>query len=669
MNRTTVNATTVVVTTLVVVVAAALFGAVAVALGGVTVSRTNDLEHDTRRLSHANADVLERLATIDAKVSQLLVSNNAVPVGAASLSSGFQLLASFPLGADRNATSIAFSADGATAYVEWNRYVLNNPVSSQRFKDSGIVAIDISLGTASATLTSKGEVLGPRDAGAVEPGSVLDMSSSRFRGRVLAEPWGIWNIENGRTVKGGVYLYDVTNPRNIQTLSQTLYDGSPSLEGGPPGTTPANGMNLLGGSTMMFYHDNTAQYILYYMRQSEWTVFNINDPRKPVLLGTVPFQNYFSVGLTLQPGVAPYDGLGLHLSRIARNAAGQQIVVWSGFDFGPVVFNIDADPVSPVFVAHSTVITPDPVDPTQQRRGGNHGVDFAPSESLVWAADRCVSTTASTLINSGPFAGYAGIWSNGRLAPLSAGAHVFPAGTVIAVGEGCSGLPPAPGPGYTALAFFGTPSACGSATKANAAAAAGYQTLLIAAALSASLNCQVADAVQAYAGSSTGARVAGIGRASAVRLFGSSNCLTGVPAVGTASTADFTLNAAVFLSWGRFGLHAFDQGASTITEKATIVAPAALNPDPATNGYPNVVRASASDGRVAFFASQGIGIYAIRATPGGGGSYTLQIADSAVVAAGAHIDAIDLDYVRVGTRELIGVADPDNSRFLLYEWI
>ena len=649
--------------------AAFLLAAAGVALGGVNISLSKDIDHDLKKM--ASASDLDRLeAAVDALAKMSTDQSQAISALAApGPYEEFRLLGTFPLGNDRNASYVAFSADGRTAYVEWNRYLLNDPVTSQQFKDSGIVAIDIQLGPMSAALTSKGEVSGPRDGGAQEPGSVLDMSSSKFQGRVFAEPWGIWNIENGRSVKGGIALYDVTNPKNIKTLSQTIYDGSPSTDGGPPGTTPANGLNLAAGGTMMFYHVNTNQYIMYWQQSpGVWTVFNIDDPKKPILLGTIPFQNYFSAGLTLQSGVAPYDGLGLHLCRIARNAVGQQIVLWSGFDFGPVVFNIDANPLVPVFVAHSTVATPDPVDPTQPRRGGNHGVDFAPAESLVWAADRCVKSSQSTLINSGPCAGYSAIWSNSVSAPLSAGAHVFPVGTIIAVGEGCTGLPPAPGPGYTALAFFGTPSSCGSATKSNAAAAAGYQTLLIAAAPSASLNCQVPDAVQSYAGSATGARTAGIGRGSAVRLFGSSNCLTGVPAVGSASTADFTLNPVLFMSWGRLGLHAFDQGAGSITEKATIAVPAALNPA-LINAVPNVVRASAIDGEVAVFSHHQIGIYAIRATPGGGGSYTLAVADSTEFADGLHFDAIDIDYVKVGARELIGVADVENSRFLLFEWI
>ncbi len=330
---------------------------------------------------------------------------------------------------------VAVSPDGRWAYVaHWGEPDCAGPETGGRTSpDAGAWVVDISD---LANPQMVGFIPSHQDTRPGEGMQVARITTPQFEGDIL-----VMNNEHcGKNGKGGVSLWDVTDPRKPSRLSSHFGDHANISRGDTNDTHSAFAWDA-GERAYVVTVDN--------FETSDVDILDITNPRRPRLVRELDLDTMFP-GITQTP-------LGLVQSFlhdvVVKNINGQWTMLLSYWDAGFVQLNVN-DPANPQLIGDTDYNHPDPelLESTGDARlpeGNGHQAEFTSDNAYFIGTDEDFAPYGATnfAIASGPFAG---TYPSAPV-PGSAPIVVLPDdklnGPVVYGGYGCPASAPIPSPG------------------------------------------------------------------------------------------------------------------------------------------------------------------------------------------------------------------------------
>ena len=300
--------------------------------------------------------------------------------------------------------------------------------------DGGVYVIDISD---PANPEEVGFIRTHQDTLIGEGMQVVHLETAKFTGDVL-----VVNHEGcGKNFKGGVSLWDVTNPLQPKKLSEHF--GDITTDG--VRNRPAD-VNQTHSAFMWQAGDNAYLVATDDAEAQDVDIFDVTDPKHPVLIGEFDL-NEFNVS---QPDLG-LDESFLH-DMVVKQIDGNWIMLLSYWDGGYILLNVN-DPANPVFLSDTDFAAIDPqlFEATGARltpEGNAHQAEFTADNRFVIGTDEDFAPYRTTdfEITTGPNAGvYDSEIVSGGAAPA-----ILPDltlnGPVVYGGYGCPDSAPVPTP-------------------------------------------------------------------------------------------------------------------------------------------------------------------------------------------------------------------------------
>jgi hypothetical protein len=270
---------------------------------------------------------------------------------------------------------VAVSPDNNWAYVaNWGEPDCgsNAEVGGQTSPDAGAWIVDISDPEEPVTT---GFIPSHQDSRPGEGMQVLSMSTSAFRGEVL-----LMNNEQcdpaAKNFKGGVTIWDVTNPRKPYKLSEHFGDRSFLV-------SDANTIHSVFG-----WQDSGRAFIVMTDNEEveDVDIMEITNPRRPRLIAEFDLNDQFNVD---QPSHGPIETF-LH-DMVVKEIDGTQTMLLSYWDGGYVQLDVD-DPANPTLIGETEFAAVDPVleaATTKRLRpeGNAHQAEFSTDNDFFVGTD------------------------------------------------------------------------------------------------------------------------------------------------------------------------------------------------------------------------------------------------------------------------------------------
>ena len=385
---------------------------------------------------------------------------------------------------------VAVSPDGNWAYLaNWGRADCdaNSEAGGQNNPDAGVWVIDIKD---PANPQEVGFIPHSQDSRPGEGMQVLDVSTKWFKGQMLA----MNNEQCGKNGKGGVSLYDVSNPRKPVMLSENF---------GDRGFADTNDTHSAfawdaGDRAYLVMTDN--------LEFPDVDILDITNPKRPRLIKEYDL-NDFGVA---QPEYGLTDSF-LH-DMIVKEIGGRFIMLLSNWDGGYVQLDV-TDPANAQFLGDTDYAGVDPelADPANAEvpadsrdiapQGNGHQAEFTSDNKFFISTDEDFGPYRASgfKITTGPNQGeYPSV-----IVPGGASVDILEDGQLNGptayVGYACDGSAPVPpraqtlptalGPGEEAIAVVqrgpsedpsAPEEACFPGEKAANATAAGYDAVVFA---------------------------------------------------------------------------------------------------------------------------------------------------------------------------------------------
>jgi hypothetical protein len=385
---------------------------------------------------------------------------------------------------------VAVSPDGNTAFLaNWGEpdCAANSEAGGQTSPDAGAYVIDISdIETDPESAEWVGFIPSSQDSRPGEGMQVIELDTQWFTGDVLL----MNNEACGPNFKGGVSIWDVTNPLKPKKLSEHFGDRS-ALLGDVNTIHSVFGWQTEDGRAFIVMTDNE--------EFPDVDIMEITNPHRPRLIAELDL-NEFDVN---QPDIGLTDSF-LH-DMVVKNIDGEWLMLLSYWDGGWTVLNVD-DPANPVYVDDFEYPA---IDPELQEstgalltpEGNAHQAEWTIDNEFIIGTDEDFAPyrTDEFEITSGP---NAGVYDSG-IVPGGQAPAILPDltlnGPVVYGGYGCPTSAPIPSPedvpGYldmlepgeeTIIVLsrgpVGDPSApeeaCFPGEKAHEAALAGWDAVL-----------------------------------------------------------------------------------------------------------------------------------------------------------------------------------------------
>jgi hypothetical protein len=334
---------------------------------------------------------------------------------------------------------VTVSLDGDTAYLaNWGEPDCAGPeTGGQTSPDAGVYVIDISdIETDPDSAEVVGFIPSHQDTRPGEGMQVLEITTSRFTGEVL-----VTNNEScGPQGKGGVSLWDVTDPLKPKKLSEHFGDRS-------PGSGDANEIHSAyawdaGDKAYVVMTDNEEVP----GEVGDVDILDITNPKRPRLIAEYDL-NEFNVD---QPDIGLTDSF-LH-DMIVKEIDGRFIMLLSYWDGGFVLLDV-TDPTDPEFLGDTDYAAIDPellesfgVSLTPE--GNAHQAEFTIDNQFIIGTDEDFAPyrTSDFEITTGPNAGvYPSVIVSGGQAPAILDDLTLN-GPVVYGGYGCPDSEPIPSP-------------------------------------------------------------------------------------------------------------------------------------------------------------------------------------------------------------------------------
>ena len=349
--------------------------------------------------------------------------------------------------------------------------------------DAGVWVIDI---TDLENPEEVGFIPSSQDSRPGEGMQAVEVSSKFFTGTLLA----INNEQCGPQGKGGVTLYDVTNPLKPKLLSKHF---------GDRGFADANDIHNV---FVWDAGENVYAVMVDNFETTDVDILDITNPKRPRLIADINLNEYIEGGVD-QPELGLTDSF-LH-DMVVKQIDGRWIMLLSYWDGGFVMLDV-TDPANPVYILDTEFAEIDPellesAGISLTPEGNAHQAEFTIDNRFFIGGDEDFAPyrTDEFEITSGPYAGvYPSVIVPGGQAPA-----ILPDltlnGPVVYGGYGCPSSAPLPSPedipGYldmlepdeeTIIVLqrgpVGDPSAteeaCFPGEKAHEAALAGWDAVL-----------------------------------------------------------------------------------------------------------------------------------------------------------------------------------------------
>ena len=478
---------------------------------------------------------------------------------------------------------VAVDPDGDYAYLaRWGGSACAGPEGGQggRVTDGGVYIVDIRNpdGSIDETPEQVGFIRTHQDTLVGEGMQVVHLTTSKFTGDVLV----INHEQCGKNGKGGVSLWDVTNPLAPKKLSENFGDLTINGQRDTPDVNQTHSAFAwdAGDSAYLVATDDE--------EDADVDIFDITDPKHPVLIEELDL-NVYNVS---QPSIGLTESF-LH-DMVVKQIDGRYLMLLSYWDGGYVLLDV-TDPANALFLRDSTFTNPDP-ELLQQfgssltPEGNGHQAEFTSDNRYVIGTDEDFAPyrLGEFRITSGPNAdAYPSVIVSGAAAP-----SILPdltlSGPVMYGGYGCPDSAPIPPPSAEYLALLqpgdekiivlqrgpsGDPNAseaaCFPGEKAHEAVLAGWDAVVF-------VNRHVTpDALFCGSGAFVD-EIVGVcvTHATFHTLFGEAVSYTypDGPAIGT--IGERIVVDSVFDGWGY--VHLFDR--TTLAELDTYAIPEAMDP-------------------------------------------------------------------------------------------
>ncbi|TNB74622.1 hypothetical protein FHJ30_05400 [Arthrobacter sp. BB-1] len=385
---------------------------------------------------------------------------------------------------------VSVSPDGNTAFLaNWGEPDCAGPeTGGQTSPDAGVYIVDITgvdQGSAGAEPKQVGFIPSHQDSRPGEGLQVVNISTASFTGEVLV----VNNEACGKNGKGGVSLFDVTDPLNPKKLSENFGDRA-------PGSRDSNEIHSVfawdaGDKAYVVMTDNE--------EATDVDILDITNPHRPRLVAEYDL-NTFNVD---QPELGLTDSF-LH-DMVVKEINGHFIMLLSYWDGGYVLLNVD-DPANAVFLGDSEFAAVDPqllesLGVSLTPEGNGHQAEFTADNRFIISTDEDFAPyrTDDFKITSGAHQGtYPSVMVSGGQAPailedltlngpVVYGGYACPDSAAVPTPESIPGYVESLTPGEeTTLVLqrgpVGDPSApegaCFPGEKAHAAALAGWDAVL-----------------------------------------------------------------------------------------------------------------------------------------------------------------------------------------------
>lgn len=335
---------------------------------------------------------------------------------------------------------VTVSPDGNWAFLaNWGepKCPENSEAGGQNNPDAGAWVVDISDLQHPKKV---GFIAASQDSRPGEGMQVVPITTRQFAGNVLV----MNNEQCGKNGKGGISLWDVTNPLKPVKLSEHF---------GDRGHADANEIH----SAFAWDAGDNAYAVMTDNAESlDVDILDITNPKRPRLIKEMDLGAMFPQ--ITQPGLG-LNEVFLH-DMVVKKIAGHWVMLLSNWDAGYVELNVD-NPANPTFIGDTDYNNPDPqlleaTGAALTPEGNGHEAEFTSDNRFFIGTDEDFGPyrTGEFRITSGSFAGvYPSVIVPGAAAPGILADHTLNGPTVYG-GYGCPASAPIPSPssipGYVA---------------------------------------------------------------------------------------------------------------------------------------------------------------------------------------------------------------------------
>lgn len=382
---------------------------------------------------------------------------------------------------------VAISPDGQWAFLaNWGEPDCAGPeTGGQNTPDGGAWVVDISD---LENPVKVGFIPAHQDSRPGEGMQVVNITTRQFSGNML-----VMNNEHcGKNGKGGVSLWDVTDPRKPVRLSEHFGDNANLSRGDANDIHSAFAWDT-GDKAYVVVVDN--------FETADVDILDITNPKRPRLIRELDLDTMFPGITQIQLGLVQ---INLH-DVVVKNINGNWVMLLSYWDGGFVQLNVN-DPANPTLIGDTDYNNPDPellesTGASHLPEGNGHQAEFTADNQYFIGTDEDFAPYGATNfeIADGPFAGaYTSVPVPGA-APIVILDDEVLNGPVVYGGYGCPTSAPIPSPssipGYESSLLpgeekivvlqrgpTGDPSApegaCFPGEKAHEAVLAGWEAVL-----------------------------------------------------------------------------------------------------------------------------------------------------------------------------------------------
>src|SRR5918993_2318850 len=343
---------------------------------------------------------------------------------------------------------VTVSPDGNTAFLaNWGEpdCAVGPETGGQTSPDAGAYVIDISnIETDPDSAELVGFIPSHQDTRPGEGMQVVEITTAQFSGDVLVmnnEPCG----PLAKNAKGGVSLWDVTDPLKPKRLSENFGDRGFA------------DVNEIHSAFAWDVGDNAYVVLTDNLEGTDVDILDITNPHRPRLIADIDLNEFVEGGID-QPELGLTESF-LH-DMVVKLIDGRWIMLLSYWDGGYVLLDV-TDPANPVFLGDTdfAAIDPELADPTNTEvpeesreltpEGNAHQAEFTIDNRFFIGTDEDFDPYRATdlQITSGPHAGEypADVVSGGGGAPALL-EDLTLSGPVVYGGYGCPTSEPIPSP-------------------------------------------------------------------------------------------------------------------------------------------------------------------------------------------------------------------------------